>query len=125
MKRLLETVLIVEDHDDSRMLLEDVLGQAGFRTLPAASGAEALRMLAAEVPDAIVLDLILPWVNGVEVLATVRSVPALAKVPVLVVTGTQTSAFDLRVYSPVAVMRKPLDLDKIVPTIQDLLVNAR
>jgi CheY-like chemotaxis protein len=123
MRRLLETVLIVEDHDDSRMLLEDVLGQAGFRTLPAASGAEALRVLAAEVPDAIVLDLMLPWVNGVEVLATVRGIPALAKVPVLVVTATQTSAFDLRHYRPLAYMRKPLDVEKIVPTLQRMLTH--
>jgi CheY-like chemotaxis protein len=124
MKRLLETVLIVEDHDDSRLLLEDVLSQAGFRTLPAASGAEALRILAEEVPDIIVLDLMLPWVNGVEVLATIRGMPALVKVPVLVVTATQTTAFDLRAYRPLALMRKPLDLGKIVPTLQRMLVHA-
>jgi CheY-like chemotaxis protein len=121
MKGLLETILVVEDHDDSRRMLEDVLTQAGFRVLTATNGAEALRLLASERPDLIVLDLILPWVNGVEVLRTVRDHPPLRIVPVLVVTGTQTSEFELRTFRPVRVLRKPLNVDAVVPTIQQML----
>jgi CheY-like chemotaxis protein len=121
MKGLLETILVVEDHDDSRRMLEDMLTQAGFRVLTATDGAEALRLLASERPDLIVLDLILPWVNGVEVLRTVRDHPQLRIVPVLVVTGTQTSEFELRTFRPVRVLRKPLNVDAVVPTIQQML----
>jgi CheY-like chemotaxis protein len=121
MKGLLETIHVVEDHDDSRRMLEDMLTQAGFRVLTATDGAEALRLLASERPDLIVLDLILPWVNGVEVLRTVRDHPQLRIVPVLVVTGTQTSEFELRTFRPVRVLRKPLNVDAVVPTIQQML----
>jgi CheY-like chemotaxis protein len=102
-------------------MLEDMLTQAGFRVLTATDGAEALRLLASERPDLIVLDLILPWVNGVEVLRTVRDHPQLRIVPVLVVTGTQTSEFELRTFRPVRVLRKPLNVDAVVPTIQQML----
>jgi CheY-like chemotaxis protein len=120
-KRLLETILVVEDHDDSRRMLVDLLMDAGFRVLSAANGAEALRHLQHEPPDLMVLDLMLPWVNGVEVLATVRQMPALEKIPVIVVTATNTSPFELRAYNPLVVMHKPLDVDVIVPTVQQLL----
>jgi hypothetical protein len=43
---------------------------------------------------------------------------------VLVVTATQTTAFDLRAYRPLGLMRKPLELGKIVPTVQRMLVHA-
>jgi CheY-like chemotaxis protein len=123
-KRLLETILVVEDHDDSRQMMEDLLGQAGFRVITAANGAEALRHVRQEAPDLIVLDLILPWVNGVEVLSTIRGMPGLEKTPVLVVTATNTNAFELRAYNPLVLMRKPLNATAIVPAVQELLSRS-
>jgi CheY-like chemotaxis protein len=82
--RLLETILVVEDHDDSRRMLEDVLTLAGFRVLAAHNGAEALRALGQE-PHLVVLKLVLPWISGIEVLSTIRETPHLAAVPVLIV----------------------------------------
>jgi CheY-like chemotaxis protein len=114
-------VLVVEDNDDSRRMIEDLLLSAGFEVLTAVNGAEALRHLHHDVPDAMVLDLMLPWVNGVEVLATMREQPALARVPVLITTGTATSQSDLGAFQPVAVLRKPLAIDTIVPTLENLL----
>jgi DNA-binding response OmpR family regulator len=74
-----------------------------------------------ESPDIIVLDLMLPWVNGIEVLATVRQQPRLVGVPVLVTTGTATSAFDLRTFGPLHVMHKPLDVHNLVAVARKLL----
>ena len=67
------------------------------------------------------LDLMLPWISGVELLATVREIPELKRVPVLVVTGTNTTAFDLRTFGPLAVMRKPVDLGTFIPAVQEIL----
>ena len=102
-------------------MLEDLLVSAAFDVQTASNGAEALRYLRDNVPDLIVLDLMLPWVNGVEVLATIRQQPDLARVPVLVTTATTTTERDLHTFHPLTVMRKPLDLDAIVPAIQRLL----
>jgi CheY-like chemotaxis protein len=78
-------------------------------------------LLATEAPDLIVLDLILPWVNGIEVLRTVRDRPRLRGLPLLVVTGPQTTEFELRTYRPIRLLRKPLNIDALIPTVHQLL----
>lgn len=124
MIRLLETILVVEDHDDSRRMLEDVLTLAGFRVVAAHNGAEALRALGQEPPDLVVLDLVLPWISGIEVLSTIRETPHLAAVPVLIVTATGTSEHELRNFGPIALMRKPLNVEAIVPIVHRLLSQS-
>jgi CheY-like chemotaxis protein len=119
----LETVLIVEDDDALRRLLEHVLVFEGFNVLTAAHGAEALRALDHTVPALVVLDLVMPWVNGIEVLATMRQVPRLRSVPVLVVTGSQTTERDLAAYRPLQIMRKPLNIEAVAPAILQLLAK--
>ena len=96
---------------------------AGFEVRTVSNGAEALRQLRDEVPDLVVLDLMLPWVNGVEVLATLREQPDLTKLPVLVTTATATQESDLRPFQPLTILRKPIDLDTIVPAIELLLTR--
>jgi CheY-like chemotaxis protein len=114
-------VLVVEDDEAVRRLLEDALSDAGFSVRSASHGAEALLRLHHQTPNVIILDLMLPLINGVEILQTLRKQPHLATLPVLVVTGTATTAFDLRAFVPLRVMRKPLDLDALVSTIHELV----
>jgi len=102
-------------------MLEHALLFEGYRVLTAAHGAEALRILNVETPALIVLDLVLPWVNGLEVLTTIRNIPRLVRVPVLIVTGTATAPADVRPYGHVALLHKPVDVDVITPTIRQLL----
>jgi DNA-binding response OmpR family regulator len=119
------SVLIVEDDRDGRQALADFLTIAGFDVRTAAHGAEALRLLDRAAPDIILLDLLLPWVSGVEVLATLRERAEFARLPVLVTTGTPTSDFDLRAFRPLKVMRKPMDFSALVPAIESLLVQSQ
>jgi DNA-binding response OmpR family regulator len=117
------TVLVVEDHDDLRRMVEDLLISAGFDVYGVSNGAAALRYLRDSKPDAIVLDLMLPWVNGLEVLGTIREQPALSKLPVLVITATATTEYELQAFQPLAVLRKPLDVEAIVPLLDRLLTK--
>ena len=117
-------ILVVEDDDAARLMLERLFAAEGFVVRSASEGAQALRLVLEDVPDVIVLDLMLPWVNGIEVLATVRQQPHLLDVPVLVTTGTSTSAHDLEGFGPLRVMRKPLDFDALVPAIHKLLSKS-
>jgi DNA-binding response OmpR family regulator len=114
----------VEDNDDWRELLEIVFTREGFHVRAAAEGGEALRLVSEESPDLIVLDLMLPWVNGIEVLARVRQQPHLAAIPVIVTTATATSAFDLRSFAPVHVMHKPVNVDNLAAFVRKLLETA-
>lgn len=120
------SVLVVEDHEDARSAVADLLTVAGFAVRTAAHGAEALRNIDRHgMPHVVILDLMLPWVNGVEVLATIREHAAGRRVPVLVTTATGTTEFDLRAYKPLKLLRKPLDYTTLVATVQALLLEAQ
>ena len=114
-------VLIVEDDESIRSLLERVFWSGGYAVRTASEGVEALRLLEEEAPDLIVLDLMLPWLNGIELLVTVRKQPQLTSVPVLVATGTATSAYDLRDFGPLLVLHKPFPLAALLPAADKLL----
>lgn len=123
---LATSVLVVEDHDDARTAVVDMLALSGFEVRAAANGTEALRSIERQgMPHLIVLDLMLPWVNGVEVLATLRAHPAGRRVPVLVTTASGTTEFDLRAFRPLRLLRKPLNYTQLVPTLQALLLEGQ
>jgi len=117
-------VLIVEDDAAIRDLLERVFTRDGFAVRSASEGVEALRLAEEEPPDLLVLDLILPWMNGIEVLVTVRRHPQLASVPVLVETGSATTAYDLRNFGPLYVLHKPFALTSVIHAAERLLRAA-
>src|SRR3989454_1712665 len=80
-------VLVVEDEPDIRALIVHHLTQDGFRCRTAADGTEALTRLRAAAPDLIVLDLMLPGIDGLEVTRRVRAEPAWAAVPIIMLTA--------------------------------------
>ena len=82
-----ELVMVIEDEKEIRDLLRYNLERAGFRVAAFADGEEGLAQLFASRPDAVVLDLMLPGRNGLEILREVRGEPATADVPVLVLTA--------------------------------------
>jgi DNA-binding response OmpR family regulator len=116
-----KSVLVVKDHDELRTLVQQVFAEDGFQVRGVSEGSAALRLIAEESPDLTVLDLMLPYVNGIEILARMRQQPHLAEVPVVVTTGTATSAFDLRDFAPVHVMHKPLDVANLMAVARHLL----
>jgi CheY-like chemotaxis protein len=116
-----ERILVVEDDADLRRLLENAFVGAGFDVVVAAHGAEALRLLRNGGVSAVVLDLVLPWVSGLEVLATMRSDEQLAPVPVVVVTATGMQTEDLRAFGPLTVVPKPFHAAAVIEAIGRLL----
>ena len=82
-------ILIVDDNESNRTLLEHRLGAQGHDTLSAASGREALALMEDDIPDLVLLDLMMPDMNGFEVLTTMHGRDELRNVPVIVITGLQ------------------------------------
>ena len=80
-------ILVVDDEPDLLELVRFNLSQAGFRVETAASGREALEQLRRSPPDLMVLDLMLPDVSGNDICRQVRSDPALADLPILMLTA--------------------------------------
>jgi two-component system, sensor histidine kinase and response regulator len=113
-------ILVVEDNYDLRTLLVDVLTEAGFEVIAARDGAEALELGAAHGPDAIVLDLMMPVMDGPTFLERRRETPWLMAVPVLVLTAHPWVHRVLDGLAPTAVLRKPYNLDELIAAIQIL-----
>ncbi len=80
-------VLVVDDERGIRELLGDILGNAGFDVIQAASGSAGLQQAWREGPDVIVLDLIMPNMDGFEVLTQLRRSPSTQDVPVVLLTA--------------------------------------
>ena len=85
--RVMPKILIVDDEPDVVELIAFNLKGAGFDTVSAADGAEALKLARLTAPDLIVLDLMLPEVDGLEVCKLLRRDPATAPIPVIMVTA--------------------------------------
>ncbi|MGD8700487.1 MAG: response regulator transcription factor [Gemmatimonadales bacterium] len=80
-------ILVVEDEPDIAALVAYQLAHAGFGVRTASTGAEALRALEMDPPDLMVLDLLLPEVNGLDILQAVRSKEETQRLPVVVLTA--------------------------------------
>ena len=80
-------ILIVEDEQDIAQLVQHYLQKDGFRSVTAINGVEALKKVKAEQPDLIVLDLMLPEMDGLEVCKRVRSAPETAMLPIIMLTA--------------------------------------
>ncbi len=80
-------ILVVEDHEDNRRILRDLLGAAGYEMIEAHDGAQALATVAASKPDLILMDVQLPGIDGYEVTRQIKADPALAAIPIIAVTS--------------------------------------
>jgi two-component system, OmpR family, phosphate regulon response regulator PhoB len=89
-------VLLVEDEETLRRVLRSLLERDGFEIIEAGDGVEALSAAEQRTPDAIVLDLNLPVMDGYAVLTRLRTRAATAAVPVLVLTANGDEASELR-----------------------------
>ena len=93
----LRQVLVVDDHEDARRLIRRILQSKGdFRLREAETGAAALAMASEDPPDAIVLDLMMPEMDGFEVLERLRGNPQTASIPVVVVTAKSLTGAERR-----------------------------
>jgi CheY-like chemotaxis protein len=81
------TILVVDDNADSIMILRSILEGNGFAVATAQSGQEALQQLAREVPDLVLLDVMMPGMSGFDVLEKIKTTHATSKVPVIMVTA--------------------------------------
>lgn len=81
------TILIVDDEALNRKLLEALLLPEGYLTVSAASGEEALALIAERAPDLILLDVRMPGMDGYQVASTLKADPVTAGIPIIMVTA--------------------------------------
>ena len=80
-------ILVVEDQEDNRQILRDLLGSVGYQILEAEDGARGVAAAEAERPDLILMDIQLPLIDGYEATRRIKANPALRAIPIIVVTS--------------------------------------
>jgi two-component system cell cycle response regulator DivK len=80
-------ILVVEDQEDNRQILRDLLSSVGYEMSEAENGVEALAAVAKQRPDLILMDIQLPIMDGYEATRRIKSDPATKSIPIIVVTS--------------------------------------
>ena len=119
-------VLLVDDEKSILMMLEVNFRAAGFDVVTATSGAGALEIAVAARPDAVVLDLGLPDLDGWEVVRRLRELDGVASTPVVVLSGTDRNDAVVRGYASTveAYVTKPVEPDELVQTVRRVLARS-
>lgn len=115
-----QKILIVEDNADLRRLYAIGLNQHGYEVRLAGNGAEALDRIESERPDVILLDLLMPIMDGWEVISRVNGVDSASQIPIVVITG-QTVSPDHPMHPSIhGWLTKPASIEQLVGAIEHL-----
>jgi DNA-binding response OmpR family regulator len=114
--RAVPRILVVDDDRDIRETLAEAMAHAGYLVNAAPDGKVALEQARLNLPNLILLDLMMPVMSGWDFLMARRGVPALASVPVVVVSA----AFDREVDGAAMVLQKPFDLSGLLAIVARL-----
>jgi len=87
-----KTIVVIEDEQEAAEMFAEMMRVSGFRVLKATSSAPGMQLIASERPDAVVLDIMMPDISGLDVLRFMREDPQLAKIPVIVVSAKSMPA---------------------------------
>ena len=119
------TMLIIDDEPDIREIVEMLLADAGWKVLQAASGAEGVALARAQRPNAILLDVMMPTLDGPATLGRLQADPATAGIPVIFLTAkAQRSEIErLRGLGAAGVLIKPFDPMQLPALVAGLLAE--
>ena len=116
-------VLVVDDHPPMVKLIEDALVREGFSVLSAGDGRECMRKAQAERPDLIILDVVMPGMDGFKVLHLLRERPETTDIPVILLTVRKERGDVLTGWMAGAnlYMTKPCNIGELVSAVKGLL----
>jgi len=122
-----DTVLVVDDMPDSLRLLTDTLEGGGISVLVATAGAAALELLEHVVPDLILMDAVMPGMDGFETTSRIKANPRTAQVPVIFMTGLTESEHVIEGFEVGGVdyVRKPVNVHELLARVRVHLGHAR
>lgn len=121
------TALVVDDDAPSLLMVSDALEEAGITVMAARNGESALRLAARVVPDVVLLDAVMPGLDGFQTCRLLKANPLLAATPVIFMTGLSAPEHILQGLQAGGVdyVTKPLNLDELLARLSVHLLNAR
>jgi two-component system chemotaxis response regulator CheY len=122
-RRLQRTILLAEDHADSREMLAVMLEMDGYRVVRAQDGLEALDLAKADQPDLIITDVNMPRMNGIDLIRAIRAAEnGLAVVPIVAITAYGSSfCLEARDAGADEALSKPLGYENVQEIVNNLL----
>lgn len=120
-------ILVVEDDADLRKILRLQLTSQGYEVREAENGAEGFAAVRGFVPDCVVLDLMMPVMDGFGFLKRARAINELTAVPIIVLTASEDERNRIRgyQYKADAYMGKPYDLEELTAKVDELVARSR
>ncbi len=114
------SIFVVEDDAEIRSALAEVLSAEGYTVVTAAHGRAAMDLLATRIPRLILMDLMMPVMNGWDLCAALRQDPRLAQIPVIMLSAVASEQHRVAL-AAVGYLRKPLQLDSVLALIEEHL----
>ncbi len=120
-------ILVVDDKEDSRVLVEKVLRLRGYEVIGAGTGEDAINMAQTELPDLILMDVRLPGgIDGLEATRRIKALPQLAHIPILAMTASVRPEDEQRALDAgcSGFVRKPVDIDELPKQVAGHIARA-
>ena len=117
------TILIIEDQDDNRRIMRDLLNSGGYAVIEAVTGVEGVQAAETHHPDLILMDVQLPGIDGYEATRRIKSNPDLQGVPIIIVTSYALSGDDIKAYAAGCddYVAKPFSPRKLLAKVREYL----
>ena len=118
-------ILVVEDQEDNRRILRDMLRKAGFDVLEATTGEQGVLLAKTQMSDLILMDIQMPVLDGYEATRRIKSIPELKDIPIIVVTSFALSGEDAKAQSAgaAAYVSKPFSPRQLLAKIRHFLAS--
>jgi len=118
-----KTVLVIEDHEDNRRIMHDLLTSKGYQVIEAVNGLEGVDAAETHRPGLILLDIQLPGIDGYEATRRIKANPNLQKIPIIVVTSYALSGDDMKAFEAGcdAYVAKPFSPRELLAKIREYL----
>lgn len=121
----MQTVLVVDDEFGVAEVLQSILEDEGYRVVTAINGKQALARLSEFTPDLIMLDYMMPIMDGTQTLAAIRSQSALAQLPIIMMSSLEEASVRETCTDYNSFLRKPFRAAAVVQLVAQLLAQSR
>ena len=116
-------ILVIEDQEDNRRIMRDLLTSAGYEVIEAVTGEEGVTAAEVHCPELILMDIQLPDIDGYETTRRIKAIPALNPIPIIAVTSYALSGDDVKAFEAGcdAYVSKPFSPRALLSKIQEFL----
>lgn len=116
-------ILLIEDQEDNRRIVRDLLTTVGYKLIEAVTGEDGVALAEQHRPDLILMDVLLPGLNGYDATRLIKAKPGLRQIPIIAVTSYALSGDDVRAMEAGcdAYISKPFSPRELLAKIREFL----